>query len=146
MRKRMCVSALAMGILVSLASLSAAAKSVDGMRVQIPFDFHVGERLIRAGSYTVRSMSDDESLLRISGDKGIASTTTNWAKERGNGEGRARLVFHKYGDQYFLAAVWGPDSTGRTITASKRERNLRKELQAARGGAPGMEIVTVVAR
>ena len=147
MRNRMCVSALAMGILVSLASLSAAAKSVDGMRVQIPFDFHVGERLVRAGSYTVRSMSDDEALLRISGDKGMAATTTNWAKERGNGEGRARLVFHKYGDQYFLAAVWGADSTGRTITASKRERNLRKELQAARGGgAPGMEIVTVTAR
>ena len=146
MRNRMCVSALALGILVSLASLPAAAKSVDGMRVQIPFDFHVGERLVSAGSYTVRSMSDDESLLRISGDKGKAAMTTNWAKERGNGEGRARLVFHKYGDQYFLAAVWGPDSTGRTITASKRERNLRKELQAARGGAPGMEIVTVAAR
>ena len=140
----MCVSALALGILVSLASLSAAAKSVNGMRVQIPFDFHVGERLVRAGSYTVRSMSDDEALLRISGDSGNAATTTNYATERGNGEGRARLVFHKYGDQYFLAAVWGSDSTGRTLSESKRERNLRKETLAARGGAAaGMEVVTV---
>ena len=147
MRKRMCVSALALSFLVSLASLPAAAKSVDGMRVQIPFDFHVGERLVRAGAYTVKSMTDDEQLLRISGDNGIASMTTNWAKERGNGEGRARLVFHKYGDQYFLAAVWGSDSTGRTITESKRERNLRKELRAARGTAPAaeMEVVTVAA-
>ena len=147
MRKRMCMSALALGILVSLASLPAAAKSVDGMRVQIPFDFHVGERLIGAGNYTVRSMTDDEALLRISGDNGVASTTTNYATERGNGGGRARLVFHKYGDQYYLAAVWGADSTGRALAESKRERNLRKELRAARGGAPaaGMEVVAVAA-
>jgi hypothetical protein len=143
----MCVGALALSFLVSLAALPAAAKSVDGMRAQVPFDFHVGERLVRAGAYTVKSMSDDERLLRISGDKDAAGTLTNSGKERGNGEGRARLVFHKYGDQYFLAAVWGADSNGRTLSESKRERNLRKELRAARGGAVAeMEIVTLDAR
>ena len=148
MRNRMCVSALALSFLVSLAALPAAAKSVDGMRAQVPFDFHVGDRLVRAGDYTVRSMSADELLLRISGDKGNAATTTNSGQEKGNGEGRARLVFHKYGDQYFLAAVWGSDSNGRTLSESKRERNLRKELRAARGGgvAAEMEVVTIDAR
>ena len=147
MRNRMCVSALALSFLVSLAALPAAAKSVDGMRAQVPFDFHVGERLVRAGDYTIKSLTADEQVLRISGGKEIATTTTNFGKERGNGEGRARLVFHKYGDQYFLAAVWGSDSTGRTLTESKRERNLRKELRAARGGvAAEMEIVAIDAR
>ena len=147
MRKSLCVGALALSFLVSsLAALPAAAKSVDGMRARIPFDFHVGGRLVRAGAYTVKSLTADEQVIRLQSGREVATTTTNSANERGNGEGRARLVFHKYGDQYFLAAVWGPDSTGRTITASKRERNLRKELQAARGGAPGMEIMTVAAR
>lgn len=145
MRKHVCVGALALSFLVSLAALPAAAKSVDGMRVQVPFDFHVGDSLIEAGAYTIKSVTDDEQLLRISGDKGMAATTTNSGRERGNGEGRARLVFHKYGDQYFLSAIWGSDSTGRTLSETKRERNLRKELRAARGAAE-METVTIDAR
>lgn len=147
MRKSMCVGALALSFLVSLASLPAAAKSVDGMRAQVPFDFQVGDRLVRAGAYTIRAFGADEQVLRVTSDKGSAVTTTNYATERGNGEGRARLVFHKYGDQYFLVAIWGADSTGRTLAESKRERNLRKELLAARGGtAPEMEVVTIDAR
>ena len=146
MRNRMCVGALALSFLVTLAALPAAAKSVDGMRAQVPFDFHVGDKLVQSGDYTIRSMTADEQLIRISSGKGVASTTTNSGRERGNGEGRARLVFHKYGDQYFLTAVWGADSTGRTLSESKRERNLRKELSAARGGAAGMEIVAIDAR
>jgi len=147
MRKRMCVGALAMSLLVSLAALPAVAKSVDGMRAQVPFDFHVGDRLVRAGDYTIKAMTADEQLIRISSGKEVASVTTNSGRERGNGEGRARLVFRKYGDQYFLSAVWGADSTGRTLSETKRERNLRKELRAARGGlAAEAEIVTIDAR
>jgi len=147
MRKRMCVGALALSILVSLAALPAVAKSVDGMRAQVPFDFHVGDKLVRAGEYTVRSMTADEQLIRISSGKDVASITTNYGRQGGNGDGRARLVFNKYGDQYFLSAVWGADSTGRTLSETKRERNLRKELRAARGGlAAEAEIVTIDAR
>jgi hypothetical protein len=148
MRKSMCVGALALSLLVSsLAALPAAAKSVDGMRARVPFDFHVGDRLVRAGDYTIKSMTADEQLIRISSGKEVASTTTNSGRERGNGEGRARLVFHKYGDQYFLNAVWGSDNNGRTLSESKRERNLRKEQRTARGGGGAeMEIVTIDAR
>ena len=147
MRNRMCVSALALSFLVSLAALPAAAKSVDGMRAQVPFDFHIGERLVRAGDYIVTSLTADEQVLRIRSGKEIATTITNSGQEHSKGEGRARLVFHKYGDQYFLASVWGSDSTGRTLSESKRERNLRKELRTARGGgAAEMEIVTIDAR
>jgi len=147
MRKSLCVGALALSLLVTLAALPAAAKSVDGMRAQVPFDFHVGDSLVRAGNYTITSMTDDEMLLRISNGKEVAAVTTNSGRARGDGEGRARLVFHKYGDQYFLSAVWGSDSNGRTLHESKRERNLRKELIAARGGAPvEAELVTIAAR
>ena len=149
MRNRMCVSALALSFLVSLAALPAAAKSVDGMRAQVPFDFHVGDRLVRAGACTVDSLTADEQVLRIRGGKEITTAITIYGSDRGNGKGRTRLVFHKYGDQYFLAAVWGSDSTGRTLSESKRERNLRKELRAARRGgaaAAEVEVVTIDAR
>ena len=147
MRKRICVSLMTLSFLVSLATVAPAyAKSVDGMRAQVPFDFHVGDKLVRAGDYTIRSMTADEQLIRISSGKEVASTTTNSGRERGNGEGRARLVFHKYGDQYFLAAVWGADNMGRRLRETKRERSLRKEIETARGHASEMETVTIDAR
>ncbi|MBV9923481.1 MAG: hypothetical protein JOZ96_00465 [Acidobacteria bacterium] len=146
MRRQVCVGALALSFLLSLAALPAAAKSVNGLRAQVPFDFHVGGRLVRACAYTVSSMTDDEQLIRIGGADDGASTTTNSGRENNQGEGRARLVFHRYGDQFYLAAVWGADGTGRTLSESKRERSLRKELSAARGVAVEAEVVTIDAR
>jgi len=142
MRKRFCVSLLALSFLVSMAAgAPASAKSVNAMKAQIPFDFHVGNTLVPAGEYTVRALTDDESALRIGNLRHSVALNTVSAQER-DSKG-ARLIFRKYGDQYFLAAVWGGDRTGRTIPASKRERSLRKELMAARGGVADAETVVV---
>jgi len=147
MRKRICVSLMALSFIVSMATVSPAyAKSVDGMRAQVTFDFYVGGQLIAAGEHAVKSLNDDEAALRIGNGRQSATVVTNSARERGDGEGRARLVFHKYGDQYFLAAVWGADNNGRMLRESKRERTIRKETTTARGHVPEMEIVTIDAR
>ncbi|HEX8502546.1 MAG TPA: hypothetical protein VF659_18330 [Pyrinomonadaceae bacterium] len=145
MRKRICLSTLALSLLISLATVSPAyAKSVDGARAHVPFDFYVGERLAPAGEYGVRSLTGDDTTLRICNGRQGNTVLTNSASERG--VGRSRLVFHKYGDQYFLAAVWGADNMGRRLRESKRERGLRKELTTARGHASEMEVVTIDAR
>ena len=146
MKNRICVSLLALSFLVSMATAAApaSAKSVDGTKAQVPFDFYIGDRLAPAGAYAVRSLNDDESALRISNGRQGASVLTNNASEMG--KPRPRLVFHKYGDQYFLVAVWGADNMGRTLRESKRERNLRKEIETARGHSSEMEIVTIDAR
>jgi hypothetical protein len=147
MRKRICLSLMALSFLISLATVSPAyAGSVDGIKTQVPFDFYVGDKLVPAGEHAVRSLTGDEAALRIGNGRQSAIVMTNYARGRGDGEGRPRLVFHKYGDQYFLAAVWGADNTGRTLRESKLERRLRKETQTARGHASEMEIVTIDAR
>jgi hypothetical protein len=127
------------------ANFPANAKSVDGMRAQIPFDFNVGDRLISAGAYTVKSLTADEATLRIGNGKQAATVMTNSAQEKSDGAGRARLVFHRYGDQYFLVAVWGANGPGRALSESKRERGLRKEIQTARNAAVEMQVVTIAA-
>ena len=145
MRKRICVSLLALSFLVSMASAApASAKSVDGTKAQVPFDFYIGDRLAPAGEYAVASLNDDESALRICNGRQGNTVLTNTASEMG--QRRPRLVFHKYGDQYFLAAVWGADNMGRMLRETKRERSLRKEIRSARGHASEMEVVTIDAR
>jgi hypothetical protein len=147
MRKSACVSLLALSLVVSILAVApASAKSVDGLRAQIPFDFHVGEEMIPAGDYAVSAMSDNEVVLRISSDDGreSATTLTNTKQAKLNSKSSPRLVFHKYGDQYFLVAVWGNEEMGRSLPESKRERSLRRELQAAHNAR--METVTIAAR
>ena len=145
MRKSICVSLLALSVLVSMATVAPAyAKSVDGIKTQVPFDFYIGDRLAPAGEYAVTSLTGDESALRICNGRQGNTVLTNSASERG--EGRSRLVFHKYGDQYFLTAVWGADNMGRRLPETKRERSLRKEIKTARGHSSEMEIVAIDAR
>ena len=150
MRKHLCESLLALSFLVSMlaAGAPASAQSVKRLKAQVPFDFYVGDSLISAGDCAIASVTSDGSGLRITsnGSKASAITLTNLANGNPNREAQPRLVFHKYGDQYFLAAVWGADQDGRAMIESKRERRLRKEMRAAWHAAADPEIVTIAAR
>jgi hypothetical protein len=54
------------------------------------------------------------------------------------------MVFHRVGNQYFLAEIWRNSSTeGLIVPTSKQEKDLEKELQLAKGPAGGYEEVIV---
>ena len=147
MRKRACVSLLALSLLVSaLAAANASAKSSIGLRAQVPFDYHVGDKLMSAGDCTVAGATDDGSALIIRSAKGGESATalTNGKQAKSSSKSSPRLVFHKYGDEYFLAVVWAADEIGRALPESSRERSLRRGREVA--GNARMEVVTVAAR
>jgi|ERR1043166_995506 hypothetical protein len=151
MKKYVCTSLLALSFLVSMlaAAAPASAKGTNDLRAQVPFDFYVGDARISAGDCRVTSMNSDETGLRIEGNGGRQTALTLSSTKSGgiNSKISPRLVFHKYGDQYFLAAVWGGDQDGRVLPKSKRERMLEKEMRVAQqAGAAAMEVVTVEAR
>ena len=130
-----------------LTTAPASAKSTNGMRAQIPFDFQVGKVSMSAGKYKVNSITQSDSTLLIQSVAGNASamTLTNKLTAKVNSRERARLIFHKYGDQYFLVAVWGAEQIGHALPESKRERNLRNETRIAKGNGGAMEVVTIYA-
>ncbi len=44
---------------------------------------------------------------------------------------KGKLVFHRYGQNYFLSEVWsGGESTGRQLLKSKQERTMESQLAA----------------
>jgi hypothetical protein len=98
-------------ILVVLASLFLAAGTVQaqslGLVADIPFDFVVGKTTLHAGKYTISpiSMSGSTILLRSSDLKeSMFITPCLCASEKGNHE--SKLVFHVYGNHYFLSQIW----------------------------------------
>lgn len=134
MSKRI-VKGLSMLTLIVGLALAVTVKSANGqttshaVTAQIPFDFIVGNKTLPAGRYMVSSAtSDGEGVKILNRDgKSRAFRLTNLVAEKSQ-KRNARMVFHRYGQQYFLAEVWSGDGYGQQLIPCKRERNLRHEL------------------
>ena len=73
-------------------------------RVDVPFAFVAGGVHLPAGSYIISHV--DPSLIMIETQDGKARALVYVAIENSNSSTTAKLVFNKYGDQYFMAQVW----------------------------------------
>jgi hypothetical protein len=58
---------------------------------------------------------------------------------------QARLVFHRYGERYFLAEVWsGSDGAGRQLLKSREERAIERESTLAQGSYETIEVLAAL--
>lgn len=120
--------------LVTLFALNAQAQSASRPQAaHIPFEFNAGGQTLPAGEYRVVRVNpqSDRTVLALRGtDGGPEVMLITNVVEAGDTRGAARLVFKRYGDQYFLAQVWdAAESTGLELPASPAERRLRRELR-----------------
>ena len=119
--------------LLVAASLMAPTGVLAQNRQQatIPFDFTIGERLLPAGTYVIKPLTP--SVIAVRGWKGntlfgAMTLVTPTSEVRKN---PYQLVFHKYGDQYFLSEIRGGlGETVGTIGTSKLEQRIRQERGA----------------
>jgi hypothetical protein len=120
---------LMLSLVSILAAANAQAQSANREQTaNIPFSFTVGDKTFAAGSYTVELVNPrtDPSPLVIKSETGrskkvVLTNPVRTAKAQAS----ARLVFNRYGDQYFLAQVWTHgDISGLEIPMSRSERTL----------------------
>jgi len=136
---------IAMMILTGAFTASALAQTNRAQPVvaNIPFDFNVGSKTLLAGKYTitvVNPASDRKALqIRSSDGRSTAITLTNGFVVTASEQ--TKLVFHRYGDQYFFAqAKMAGETTGLAALKSKMERAQEHAIAKA-----GKSIVVVVA-
>lgn len=139
-------------IVLATAIASAQAQTLAyQFRVNIPFDFSVGDKKLPSGQYAVgRATHADDTVVSVVEECGrsnaIRSSLPVLALTAKN---KATLVFHRYGDQYFLYQVWpAAGTTGRQFPTSRGEREIQRRLAAdAASGTVGknmrMENVTI---
>jgi hypothetical protein len=85
---------------INLGTAMAEARTVEA---KIPFAFVVREHVFPAGTYRISSVGTN--LVEIgTRDKPAMETSTTYFDNNGPGSD-ARLVFNKYGGQYFLREV-----------------------------------------
>ena len=119
--------ALIVGLAFVSAVVSAKGQSTQAV-AKVPFEFIVGDKTLPSGQYTVRAVSDTNKAALMIRGKSSAIRLTNEIQPNPN-KTEARLVFHRYGERYFLSEVWmGGDSAGRHLLQSGQERSIEREL------------------
>ena len=127
------------GLLGMLATAPAQAQS-ERLKSTIPFAFTAGKATMPAGAYSVSRPDGTQSLIQIQSGTGVVLVLSPW-REAANGNRDTRLVFNRYGDQYFLRAVWFVDNDGFTLPETKLEHETAAGLKDRRAANP--EIVSI---
>jgi len=115
-----------------LVLLTPAFAQSAGFRVQVPFEFAVGNHTLSAGQYRVTVIKPGMvQLERLDGPE-TAAVLTSYIGGGPSQDRSPRLIFHSYGDHYFLSQVWIDDvNVGHELFTSA------SELRYARDGHQG---------
>jgi hypothetical protein len=118
------LSGIVLGLILVLSAVPGHADDTKKIKVTIPFDFVVGTKQLKGGKYVVQSWgnSGDGALLFRSED-GDAQQIVFVVPVENNTGNHERLVFHRYGDEQFVAQVWFMgDEEGYELIPGAREK------------------------
>ena len=86
----------------------SAAQSTEPVNFRTPFAFVVGDQPVPAGEYTARVVSAPGMLLFRSMDGNVNLFITSMPIEKQEVADKYMLVFHRYGDHYYVSEIWTP--------------------------------------
>ena len=126
----------AIAALVAAATLimagSASAQQQQAVQANIPFSFTVNNHQLPAGTYTMwRDSSMSHVMYLEDRDNGIRVIALSSAVASVD-EKSSELVFHKYGEQYFLSEIRSAgSSTDTQLPVSGAEKRARAAAEEA---------------
>ncbi len=98
------------------------------LEAKVPFAFEVGDKTMPAGNYRIESMPTGAGSLQVirsaSGD--VRVTLSTIAIPARNGSSEPELIFHRYGNRYFLAQIQTGDHHARELFESRLEKELAR--------------------
>lgn len=110
----------------------AQMKPTERVITQVPFKFIVGSVAMPAGEYTVQVADQKNSVLMIGNNDGKRWIYAKALPDQGTKAQGAALVFHRYGNQYFLAELKVEDCrTVYTFAPTKLEKELSAQNASA---------------
>ena len=128
---------LAAALIVSVPFAQAQSR----VKAEVPFAFSLQDKAMPAGNYQIIAQSD--RVLEVWNlDARHGQLLAKQMSVQSSKEESPKLVFHKYGDQYFLSAIWyGDGHYGVGFAESKRE----KEVKMAGNALPNTPETVIVA-
>lgn len=118
----------------ALSGLVAAEAQTRIVTANVPFSFYMGSAAMPGGAYQVDLLGTGKLIaLRTRGSANVSTAM----QITGKADEGPRLVFHRYGDTYFLSEIWnGNGDAGFQLGRSHREQEL-----ASNGAAPVVAVI-----
>ena len=116
-------------LLAVAAPLHAGSILNHEMTVSVPFGFIAGDKSLPAGDYSVQVNPERGSVVLHQEGQSPLILLTN-RRESINTSPRGKLVFKRYGANFFLSEVWNQDNaTGQALTPSAAEKEMAHKKQ-----------------
>lgn len=111
MKKQASIFLMTLSLFGAMAVGSAYSQFAEKFVVNIPFSFTLGDKTFPADQYRVEPISfsgttlNSRLLIRsMNGDNSAIVSTL--PIQSGEIQDQSKLIFNRYGDQYFLSQVW----------------------------------------
>jgi hypothetical protein len=126
------ITALALFIAAIFITAGKAIAQDYAVRATIPFSFIVNGTQLPAGHYTIGTDVTSPRMLKIS-DRTQHANALALSMPAGEEKRKSnQLVFHKYGDQYFLCEIRSQESSLNVeLPTSKQEKRAIAETHVA---------------
>jgi hypothetical protein len=106
------------------------AQSGQMIKAQVPFDFIVNGKILPAGECAIEAQANGQTHLIVSSGGHTVYVLPN-ATESSTVSAETKLVFHRYGDRYFLSSISREgNNRGYGLPAGKAEKELRAQKAA----------------
>jgi hypothetical protein len=134
-----------LSLFVTLAAASVYAQSDMSLKVNIPFEFSVGNEVLPAGEYTVRHVAQSALVIRRA-DCSVAKVFSTMGTIASKTPNESSLVFHRYGDEYFLSTIWtAGNDTGHELSKSRAEREIIRASNKLAKSATERQTLSLIA-
>jgi hypothetical protein len=126
MKKQVLTMVSVLSLLLVAASAFAQTTKVQA---DIPFNFVVNRAAMPAGAYTISTVGLGGTLaIRGADNKVIQLVNANYAQSN-KPSARTKLVFHCYGNRYFLSQIWTEGSDrGRQFSKTAAESEVAMDF------------------
>jgi hypothetical protein len=120
---------LSLAMSLALLMSAAAHAQTTHIKVTVPFDFTAGNVHLPSGQYEVTALGPwggrTLSVHNVNSNAGSLVLSSSCRSRKPTAD--AKLVFYRYGKQYFLAEVWNRNSlAGSQIKINPRQTELAR--------------------
>ncbi|HMH11824.1 MAG TPA: hypothetical protein VK578_01830 [Edaphobacter sp.] len=126
------IAAVTLIVAASFISAGTALAQDHKVTANIPFNFTLNGRSLPAGHYTIGSDSNSPNVLRIEDRDDSVYIMTMAMPDSGERQTNNTMLFHRYGNQYFLSSIRANSSLMNChLTTSKQEKWAKAQTREA---------------
>lgn len=121
-----------------IASAAAASAQTTDSTTHVPFAFTVGNKTLPRDVYRISRLPGHMDVVQIRGLRGGVIVMSQ-PEGPDRQDPSPRLVFHRYGDSYFLREIRMPGNVGLALPATRLERDAAEKV--ASNAAPEVVVI-----